>query len=108
MFCTNCGTLLIPKKTPYGKWMSCPDGHPQKELNQDSTTITEQNQQKMDLITASDGTNILAVHDHTCKKCGYGKAEMKEIGTFYSDEDNVVRMKCGNCGLVEQLEGKIG
>ncbi len=107
MFCTTCSGLLIPQKTPYGKWMSCPEGHPQAELCQDVEATVEENTQQMEKITASDGVNILAVHDHVCKKCGHGKAEIRDIGASYGDEDNVVRMKCGNCGLVEQLEGKV-
>ena len=107
MFCKTCGGLLVPKKTPYGKWMSCPDGHTQPELNQDSETSVEKNKSKIEEISVADDVNLLAVHDHKCKKCGYEKAEMQELGAFYSDEDCVVRMKCGKCGLVEQLEGKV-
>ena len=35
MFCKTCGSLLRPKTTPYGKWMACPEGHIQPELNQE-------------------------------------------------------------------------
>ncbi len=106
MFCATCGRMLLPKKTSYGSWMSCPSGHTQPELRQDAPVSWEKNRQKIEQITVADGKNILAVHDHLCKKCGYGKAEMLEIGAFYSDEDLVVKMKCGKCGCVEQLEGK--
>ena len=106
MFCKTCGKILVPRKTPYGKWLSCPDGHPQPKLNQESVTIKSQNLEQAKTITVADDQNILAVHDHKCKRCGYDKAEMLEIGSFYSDEDAVVKMKCGKCGLVEQLEGK--
>ena len=107
MFCTTCGGLLVPKKTPYGKWMSCPKGHPQKELCQDVEATVEENTQQMKKIEASDGINILAVHDHVCKKCGYGKAQLIEKMAWYSDEDNTYQMKCGKCGFIEQLEGKV-
>ncbi len=108
MFCKTCGTLLQPKKTPYGKWMSCPEGHPQPELVQKSEPIVMENRKKGQKIGVSDGENILAVHDHICKKCGYNKCELIEVQAFYSDEDQFLRMKCGKCGHTERLEGKLG
>ena len=107
MFCKTCGSLLLPRKTPYGKWMSCPNGHSQPVMVQDSETIKTKNNQQTEKITISDGINPLAVYEHRCKKCGYNKAELKEIAPSYSDEDGIYRMKCGKCGNVEQLEGKI-
>ena len=107
MFCKTCGRLLVLRKTSYGKWMSCPDGHPQPQLNQEENVLSSKNQDLGKKITVADDINILAVHNHKCKKCGHDKAEMREIGSFYSDEDSVVRMKCGKCGFIEQLEGKI-
>ena len=107
MFCVTCGSLLRPRKTPYGKWMSCPNGHSQPKMVTEAKTSLEKNRQEGKILEASDGKNILAVHDHICKRCGYGKAEMLEIGASYGDEDNVVKMKCGKCGIVEQLEGKV-
>ncbi|MBS3166195.1 hypothetical protein J4444_03675 [Candidatus Woesearchaeota archaeon] len=107
MFCKTCGTLLQLKKTEYGKWMACPHGHTQPELNQTPTTVTELNKAQAKNIQVSDGDNFMAVHDHKCKKCDNGKAELIEISCGYSDEDNMYRMKCGRCGFVEQLEGKV-
>jgi len=107
MFCKTCGRLLTPKKTEYGKWLACPEGHPQPELNQDKNILQTTNNNQGQRLQVSDGINTLAVHDHVCKKCGYGQAELIEIAPFYSDEDSVIRMKCGKCGFVEQLEGKV-
>ncbi len=107
MFCKTCGTLLTPKTTPYGKWLACPNGHPQPELNQISTTQIQKNTHLAKPIEVADSINILAVHDHLCTKCGYNKAELMEISASYSDEDNCYRMKCGKCGHVDILEGKL-
>ena len=106
MFCTTCGSMLSLKKTDYGKWMSCPNGHSQPKLVQKTEVYSEKGRE-VRRIEAADGVNILAVHDHVCKKCGYDKAELLEIGPSYSDEDGIYRMKCGSCGHVEQLEGKV-
>ena len=107
MFCKTCGSLLVPKTTEYGKWMSCPTGHSQPELVQETETLRSKNNQQAKGVRVAESENILAVHNHTCKRCGYDKAELIEIMPSYSDEDNMFRMKCGRCGLVEQLEGKV-
>ncbi len=107
MFCKTCGTLLTPKKTEFGKWMACPNGHLQPKLNQEKHISTVKNKDMGRSIDVADGENILAVHDHQCPKCGFDKAELIEISCSYSDEDNTYRMKCGKCGFVERLEGKV-
>ncbi len=107
MFCKTCGGLLLPQKTPYGSWMSCPKGHAQPELNQEKTILTVKNPRPGFKIEVASDENILAVYDHICKKCGYGKAQLIEISCSYSDEDNIYRFKCGKCGFVEQMEGKV-
>ena len=107
MFCKTCGTLLVPKTTPYGKWMACPNGHTQPEIVQESKNISMKNKEEGKRLEVNLGENPLAVHDHICPRCGYGKAELIEISASYSDEDNIYRMKCGKCGFVKQLEGKV-
>ena len=107
MFCKTCGTLLLPKHTPYGKWMSCPQVHAQPELNQERHSISEKNKEEGKKIEVIDEHNPLAVHDHICPKCKHDKAELIEISCNYSDEDNIYRMRCGKCGFVVQLEGKV-
>jgi len=107
MFCKTCGSLLVPKKTSYGKWMACPNGHTQPELNQENKTLKIKNQEEGKRLEVNQGENPLAVHDHTCPRCGHNKAELIEISANYSDEDNIYRMKCGKCGFVVQLEGKV-
>lgn len=107
MFCKICGTLLVPKKTPYGKWMACPNGHTQPELNQENKIQNEKNNRRGTKIEVADEQNILAVYHHKCQKCGYELAQLIEIMASYSDEDNTYQMKCGKCGYIEQLEGKV-
>ena len=107
MFCKTCGSLLAPKNTSYGRWMSCPNGHPQPQLNQEKKILVSKNLEQGKKIEVADDKNILAVYEHKCPKCGYDKAELIEISCSYSDEDNTYRMKCGKCGHVEQLEGKV-
>ena len=107
MFCKTCGTILRPETTKYGKWMACPNGHSQPEMQTSSETVTTKNKNQVKKITVLDDKNPLAVHDYVCEYCGYDKAELIEIQPFYSDEDSIYRMKCGKCGKVKQLEGKV-
>jgi len=46
--------------------------------------------------------NIFATYPHKCKKCGYDKAQVIDMGIWYSDEAAVTRFKCGKCGFAEQ------
>ena len=85
--------------------MACPNGHTQPTLQQKSTVVHSIVDNEKSRIQVSDGINPLAVHNHCCKYCGYEKAELIEIVPFYSDEDSIIKMKCGKCGKVEQLEG---
>ena len=107
MFCKSCGSLLRPKSTPYGKWMACPHGHAQPELNQEKVEIKHQNVDQGKEIRVHDGKSYLAVYDHLCKKCGHNKAELVEIMPAYADEDVTRLMKCGKCGYAEMLDGKV-
>ena len=107
MFCKTCGSLLVLEKNEYGKWMKCPKGHPQPELVTKSESLNSKNIHPMRKIEVQSDENLLAVYNHKCQKCGYDKAELIEIMPSYSDEDSTFRMKCGKCGHVEQLEGKV-
>ncbi len=48
----------------------------------------------------------MATYDHRCPKCGYDKAELIEQGINYSDEDNIMKYKCGRCGHVDDVTEK--
>jgi DNA-directed RNA polymerase subunit M/transcription elongation factor TFIIS len=50
--------------------------------------------------------NIFADYPNICKKCGYDKAQVLDLGIFYSDEDNLILLKCGKCGFSERIGRK--
>ena len=106
MFCKTCGSLLVPKKTEFGKWMSCPKGHAQPELVQKTEIHHSKSLDTIRRIEVLEDEHPLAVYDHHCKKCGHKKAELIEMQPSYSDEDSTLKMKCPKCGNVERLEGK--
>jgi DNA-directed RNA polymerase subunit M/transcription elongation factor TFIIS len=51
--------------------------------------------------------NEFATYNHICKKCGYDKAQILDLGIFYSDEDNLIMLKCGRCGFSERIGRKV-
>ena len=106
MFCKTCGSLLVPKKTEFGKWMSCPNGHTQPELVQKAETHYSKSLDTTKRIQVLEDEHPLAIYDHQCQKCGHEKAELIEMQPSYSDEDSTLKMKCPKCGNVERLEGK--
>ena len=50
-------------------------------------------------------TNLYAVYNHICSKCGHDKAQILEKGTYYSDEDTIFILKCGKCGHCQMADG---
>ena len=50
--------------------------------------------------------NTFATYDHECEKCGHKKAEVIDVGVLYSDEDNLILLKCGKCGYSERVGKK--
>jgi DNA-directed RNA polymerase subunit M/transcription elongation factor TFIIS len=50
--------------------------------------------------------NVYATYEHKCSNCGYGKAQVIDCGVFYSDEDNLIFLKCGKCGASERVGDK--
>jgi DNA-directed RNA polymerase subunit M/transcription elongation factor TFIIS len=65
-------------------------------------TITHSDE-KIEVATEE---NPLAVYPHTCKKCGYEKAQLIECGIEIGDEDCRIKYKCGRCGQVEDVSEK--
>jgi len=51
--------------------------------------------------------NFLADYEHICRKCGYNKAQIIDKGIYYSDEDNLILLKCGKCGYCERIGRKV-
>lgn len=55
---------------------------------------------------AREDKNEFATYKNKCSKCGYEKAEIIDIGVKYSDEDNLIFLKCGKCGFSERIGDK--
>jgi DNA-directed RNA polymerase subunit M/transcription elongation factor TFIIS len=54
-----------------------------------------------------DDENIYATYPNKCCKCGYGFAQIIELGVWWSDEGQVTRLRCGKCGFSQNIGGKV-
>ncbi len=105
-FCPKCKELLIPRKIGENKYIlfcrKCSfyvgNARPLKE------------KEKLKHSKIGEGIvkekNELADYYHVCKKCGYEKAQIIDMGVFISDEDNLILLKCGKCGFSERIGRK--
>jgi DNA-directed RNA polymerase subunit M/transcription elongation factor TFIIS len=96
IFCKECGRILSLKK----EVMFCVCGEPKPEMNEIS--FKEKIKTSEFGNGSVDDENVFATFPHICKKCGYDKAEIIDLGIWYSDEAGVIRYKCGKCKYVEQ------
>ena len=102
MFCDNCGKILQISNEEEKIIGKCNCGF--------TKIIEVSSEEKSRKIEAKgkgaiDDKNILATFPHQCKNCGHDKAEVIELGVWYSDEAGNVLYKCGKCGKTEQEKG---
>lgn len=97
---------MLPKKEKGKVYLLCSCGHKQL-LAKGLDIFKEKIFKPIKKVEAADSKNRLAVYKHKCKYCGHNKAELITFEPWYSDEDGIVRYKCGRCGKVEQEEGKV-
>ncbi len=106
-FCPNCKGLLVPHSIGERSVIACKNCDYFREAV--VKPLVEENKipKKPEVGTgiASD-INEFADYPHKCIKCGYGKAQIIDVGVFYSDEDNLIMLKCGKCGYAERIGRK--
>jgi len=98
-FCPHCKTLMKLKEGE----TKCPSCGFLKGADIQSEEKVEHNKKGKGVV---DDKNLRATYEHICKKCGYEKAEVIDMGTWISDEDTVFLMKCGKCGYSENIAKK--
>ena len=97
-FCLDCGKpLKIENNTAV-----CSCGF-KKQVNPVTTSekITkpeEKGEGVADKTNSGEGKGF----PHQCKKCGYGFADVVDLGVFYSDESNIYLFKCKKCSHTER------
>lgn len=107
-FCPKCENILIPEKLGEKEfWVKCAHCGFSRRTKGKSLIEREKIFHKAktkEKILKSE--NEFATYKHKCQKCGYGKAQVIDLGVFYSDEDNLILLKCGKCGWSERV-GKV-
>ncbi len=107
-FCPKCKTLLSPQEIKGKFFLKCSVCNFLKELKQKESLISIEkikSKEEKGKGFVNEG-NSFATYNNKCKKCGYGKAQVLDMGIFYSDEDNLILLKCGRCGFSERIGRK--
>lgn len=109
-FCKKCGGILRTEQINQNQFYTFCDNCHEFELITDKnfkTSSTEKiSKQEERGKGVSKEKNIFADYHHVCQKCGYDKAQILDLGIFYSDEDNLILLKCGKCGFAERVGRK--
>lgn len=105
-FCPKCNNILIPEKKDnkyMGKCSYC--GYLKKMADRPVITREKMVNKKLGTKIQKE-KNEFATYHHKCQKCGYDKAQIIDMGIFYSDEDNLILLRCGKCGWSERIGKK--
>lgn len=99
-FCPNCGKILEITEM----FLTCSKCNFSKGKEKDVIGYGLKKKKKAEVAKGVvTGDNPVASYEHICSRCGYGKAEAIIMGPYYSDEDTVIRFRCGKCGNTESM-----
>ena len=108
-FCPECENILIPVK--FGEdefWANCAHCGFSRKVDAKSKLVEKEKiLHKYQIGKVLNVENEFATYKHKCEKCGYDKAQVIDMGIFYSDEDNLILLKCGKCGWSERIGKKV-
>ena len=93
MFCSKCGSLLMPKD---GK-MVCNCGHSEKDGK-----LKDAKKKKSDVFVVEKKIETLPVTDYDCGSCKNTKAYFWLLQTRSADEPETRFYKCTKCGAVHR------
>lgn len=107
-FCEKCSGMLVPRTINNETLMLCNRCGWFKILKNEKLELSSKNTFSHDKKGegAVSDKNVLATYDNLCKKCGYDKAQVIDVGILYSDEDYLILLKCGKCGHAERVGKK--
>ena len=96
MFCTKCGSILLPKKKGSKMIIECHCGYIEKDLSK-FKKIKEVVKQEKDIEVIDEDIEILPLTDEICPKCSNKKAYYWTIQTRAGDEPETKFLKCKKC-----------
>ncbi|MFZ5955538.1 MAG: hypothetical protein ACOYT4_03860 [Nanoarchaeota archaeon] len=94
-FCPDCDSILIMGDNK--KSLICKNCGFSKMPEKSLKLCERINKKEIGSSTAEEG-NIFATYEFKCENCGHDKCEVIIINPSYSDEDTIIRYKCGKCG----------
>jgi DNA-directed RNA polymerase subunit M/transcription elongation factor TFIIS len=96
-FCPKCKGIIIPRNCKNETLMLCNSCGWFKIIK---GKINLKSNEKIKKEKIGEGIkkfeNEFATYEFKCSKCGYNKAQVIDAGIFYSDEDNLILLQCGN------------
>ena len=99
IFCDVCGKILKISKEENKTIGKCNCGFEKELVEISATEIIRKKPEKGKGAVKDE--NQLATFPHICKHCNHEKAEVIELGVWYSDEAGNIIYKCGKCGKTE-------
>lgn len=110
-FCEKCGGMFRVQKIDENKSYTfcdkCQNFEVVKSNHNLGTSSNEKIEKKQEKGQGiKEDINEFANYTNICKKCGYDKAQIIDLGVFYSDEDNLILLQCGKCGFSERIGRK--
>ena len=106
-FCQRCKSLMSPRKINDKDFLKCLNCNFIREMDNSFLKTSEKINNKKEIGKGiKKDENSFATYNNICKKCGYNLAQILDLGIFYSDEDNLILLKCGKCGFSERVGRK--
>jgi DNA-directed RNA polymerase subunit M/transcription elongation factor TFIIS len=111
-FCKTCGGMLRIQKIDNEKSYLFCDKCQNFEViksNNNSGILSKEKIEKQEERGkgAVDSESEFANYEYICEKCGHPKARIMDMGIFYSDEDNLILLRCGKCGFSKRVGRKV-
>ena len=103
-FCKDCKNIRPPNSK---KFTICQNCGLYQEILKDLVFQEKIKEKTKKGEGASTGENQYANYENICRRCGHDKAQIVDMGIFYSDEDNLIFLKCGKCGFSERIGRKV-
>ena len=104
-FCKKCKNILPPKGSGENFDIICHKcGTGQKRKT--SLISKEFKEKKVEKGKGVGDGNPFATYKNVCKKCGYDQAQIIDVPAKYSDEDDLIFLKCGRCGFSKKIGRK--
>ena len=93
--------MLIPTKSEGKEFLACDEcDFTRKAVSGEDLSASEKqiHEEPRAEGVVKDENTYATYGDFKCPKCGHDKAQVLDAGASYSDEDNLILLKCGKCG----------